>query len=110
MGIFNSMRSFFSNTRASIENPNTPVDSATRQRMAQAIRMMEEFIAFATDPAMKDVSNFTDLKRERRDQIEANLSDLMLGNLYVTEANRAIFRSILNFYSRDSYVSFKKGF
>jgi hypothetical protein len=93
-----------------IENPNTPVDSGTRQRMAQAIRMMEEFIAFATDPAMKDVSNFTDLKRERRDQIEANLSDLMLGNLYVTEANRAIFRSILNFYSRDSYVSFKKGF
>jgi HK97 family phage portal protein len=29
MGIFNSMRSFFSNTRASIENPNTPLNGDT---------------------------------------------------------------------------------
>jgi hypothetical protein len=98
------------NVKQIIENPSTAIDPATRQRMAQAIRMMEEFIAFATDPAMKDVTNFTDLKRARRDQIEANLSDLTLGDLYVTEANRAIFRSILNFYSRDTYVTFKKGF
>jgi hypothetical protein len=98
------------NVKQIIENPSTAIDPATRQRMAQAIRMMEEFIAFATDPAMKDVTNFTDLKRVRRDQIEANLSDLTLGDLYVTEANRAIFRSILNFYSRDTYVTFKKGF
>ena len=98
------------NVKQIIADPKTAVEPATRQRMAQAVRMMEEFIAFATDPAMKNVSNFSDLKRERRNQIEANLSDLMLGDLYVTEANRAIFKSILNFYSRDTYVAFQKGF
>jgi len=29
MGIINSMRSFFSNTRASIENPSTPINGDT---------------------------------------------------------------------------------
>jgi hypothetical protein len=32
----------------------------------------------------------------------------MVGDLFVTEANRAIFRSILNFYSRDSYYASKE--
>jgi len=35
------------------------------------------------------------------------LNDLSLGDLYVTEANRAIFKSMLSFYSRDSYYTFK---
>jgi hypothetical protein len=78
--------------------------------MSLAIQMMSGYIRFATDPEMKNVENFADLKRQRKAQIEADLQDLMLGDLYVTEANRAIFKSILNFYSRDSYVAFQKGF
>jgi hypothetical protein len=76
--------------------------------MALAIKMMREFIAFATSPELKNVQNATQLKSERKAQIEANLKDLMLGDLYLTEANRAIFKSILNFYSRDSYYAFKE--
>jgi hypothetical protein len=91
-----------------ISNPDVSINPATRQRMALAIKMMREFIAFSTDPELKNVSNAPQLKAARKAQIEANLNELMLGDLYVTEANRAIFRSILNFYSRDSYYAYKE--
>lgn len=91
-----------------ITNPSIDINPATRQRMALAIKMMREFIAFSTDPQLKNVQNATQLKAERKAQIEANLKELMLGDLYVTEANRAIFKSILGFYSRDSYYAFKE--
>jgi hypothetical protein len=91
-----------------ISNPDVKINPATRQRMALAIKMIREFIAFSTDPELKNVTNAPQLKAARKAQIEANLNELMLGDLYVTEANRAIFRSILNFYSRDSYYAYKE--
>jgi hypothetical protein len=91
-----------------ISNPDVSINPATRQRMALAIKMMREFIAFSTDPELKNVTNAAQLKAARKAQIEADLNELMLGDLYVTEANRAIFRSILNFYSRDSYYAYKE--
>jgi hypothetical protein len=88
-----------------VSTPNVPMPSATRERMRLAIKMMREYIAFARDPELANVVNSVELKAERKDQIEAALKELMVGDLYVTEANRAIFRSILGFYSRDSYFA-----
>ena len=92
-----------------INDPKTNVDPSTRRSMALAIKMMREFMAFSDNPEYANVTNFAELKRQRKEQIEANLKELMLGDLYITEANRAIFKSILNFYSRDSYSAFKAG-
>jgi hypothetical protein len=91
-----------------ISNPSVEINAGTRQRMALAVKMMREFIAFSTDSELKNVVNRVQLKAERKAQIEANLKELMLGDLYVAEANRAIFRSILNFYSRDSSYAYKE--
>jgi hypothetical protein len=91
-----------------IANPKANIPAATRQKMALAVKMMREFIAFATDPQLKNVTNATQLKAERKAQIEADLNELMTGDLYLTEANRAIFKSILSFYSRDSYFAYKE--
>jgi hypothetical protein len=91
-----------------INNPSTPVNPATRQRMALAIKMMREFIAFSTSPELKNVVNRAQLKAAQKAQIQANLDELMLGDLYVTEANRAIFKTILNFYSREASYSYKE--
>jgi hypothetical protein len=93
-----------------LSDPDLNIENATRERMSIAIKMVKEYISFATDPETKNIINFVDLKRERRDQIEEALKDLTLGDLTVAEANRAIFKSILSFYSRDSYVVFKKGY
>ena len=88
-----------------VSTPNVSMPPATRERMRLAIKMMREYIAFARDPELANIVNSVELKAERKDQIEAALKELMVGDLYVTEANRAIFRSILGFYSRDSYFA-----
>jgi len=91
-----------------VNDEATNINTATRQRMSLAIRMIRDFISFAIDPNLKDVSNITELKRNRKLQIEADLRELMVGDLYITEANRAIFKTLLNFYSRDSYAVYRK--
>jgi hypothetical protein len=91
-----------------IGNPNTPIEAATRKRMSLAIRLMRSYIAFARDPEMANIINAVEMKAERKRQIEEQLKELTIGDAYVTEANRAIFRSILNFYSRDSYFAYKE--
>lgn len=88
-----------------IIDQSTPVDNGTRQRMATAIKLIRGFISFSSNPELKNVVNGTQLKAQRKAEIEAALSELMVGDLYVREANRAIFRSILGFYSRDSYYT-----
>jgi hypothetical protein len=93
-----------------VQNPNTGIDNNTRIRMATATKLVKDYLAFATDPNMKNAANFTELKLQRKQEIEANLDQLMIGNPYLQEANRAIFKSILSFYSRDTYVAFKAGF
>jgi hypothetical protein len=91
-----------------INDPSTPVESSTRQRMQVAIKMMRNYIAFCTNPQLSNATNSVQIKSERRQQIEADLKKLMTGDAYLIEANRAIFKSILNFYSRDSYYAFKE--
>jgi hypothetical protein len=91
-----------------IGNANTPVEPATRQRMSMAIRLMRNYIAFARNPEMANIINGVELKAEQKRIVEEQLKELMIGDPYVTEANRAIFRSILNFYSRDSYFAYKE--
>ena len=91
-----------------ISDPNSSVNGGTRKRMALAIKLMRDYMTFCSDPELKNVINAVDIKAERRIQVEGALRELMLGDLYVTEANRAIFRSILGFYSRDSYYASKE--
>jgi hypothetical protein len=88
-----------------INDPKANIDAATRQRMQIAIKLINDFVIFAKDPELKNMDNAVELKAARKAQIEAGLKELMLGNLYVTEANRAIFKSVLGFYSRDSYYA-----
>jgi len=87
-----------------VADPTTKIDPATRIRMTLAIKLVKDFIAFSQDPRIKDAVNGADLKREQKAQVEASLKDLTTGDLYVTEANRAIFAQILNNLSRDSYI------
>ena len=93
-----------------VADPKANIDMATRARMNIALKMVNEYLTFAQDPAWKIASNFSELKKQRREEIEAQLKNMMLGDAYLTEANRAIFEPILKFYSRDTYVAFQKGF
>jgi hypothetical protein len=84
-------------------NKQAPISADTRQRMAIATKAVREFISFSTDPEMRLIWNFTDAKRAKREAIEKALEPLIQLDPAVREANRAIFSSILGFYSRDTY-------
>jgi hypothetical protein len=89
-----------------IANPKTNINSATRSRMSLAIQMVEGFVAFTKDPRLS--GGGSDAKKAKRDQVDANLKELMVGDLAVTEAYRAMFKNILFTLSRDTYVIFNR--
>jgi hypothetical protein len=74
--------------------------------MSLAVQMVEGFVAFTKDPRL--AGGGSDAKRARRDQVDADLKELMVGDLAVTEAYRAIFKNILFTLSRDTYVTFNR--
>ena len=86
-----------------INDKSTPIKPDTRQKMAIAVKLVQEFITYSKDPDMRLVWNFADTKRQKRAAIEATLADLVAADPSLREANRAIFSSILSFYSRDTY-------
>lgn len=90
-----------------IADLNSPIDKDTRLLMQLAINIVRDFIAFTSQSWLKDVSNGTDIKAQRKLQVEADLQELALSNPYVAEANRAIFKSIISNLSRDSYRSYQ---
>jgi predicted nucleic-acid-binding protein len=72
--------------------------------MATAAKLIREYMSFSNDPEMRLIWNFTDAKRAKREAIEQVLETLVQVDPAVREANRAIFSSILKFYSRDTYT------
>jgi hypothetical protein len=71
--------------------------------MMVAISQMRNFIQLAQDPALRGNSNFADVKRQRKADIEALLAQMLEGDLIIKEANRAVFQTLLDYYSRETY-------
>jgi hypothetical protein len=53
---------------------------------------------------MRELSNISDVKRQMKEDIQALINDLQAGDPVLKEANRAIFKAILAYYSRDTYT------
>ena len=94
----------FSSVQQMLLNPDAPIEAGTRKRMATATKLIQEYISFSKDPEMRNIWNFTEAKRSKREAIEQVLETLTKVDPAVREANRAIFSSILKFYSRDTYT------
>ena len=81
----------------------SPVDAGLRMKMKSAIQAMEDFMAFSKDESVKNLSNASALKRQYRDNVENIINQLSTEDPALKEATRAIFNSILKYYSRDTY-------
>ena len=81
----------------------SPVDAGLRMKMKSAIQAMEDFMAFSKDESVKNLSNASALKRQYRDNVENIINQLSTEDPALKEAARAIFNSILKYYSRDTY-------
>jgi len=92
-----------------LRDVNVNIPKETRVKMMNITSQVREFINLALDTTAREASNFPEVKRARKEQIESLIADLSTGDLMLKEANRAIFRAILNYYSRDTYVAIPKG-
>jgi hypothetical protein len=88
---------------------NVNIPKETRTKMLNVTSQIRAFIELSLDPTVRESNNFSEVKRERKGQIEAMIQDLSIGDLMLKEANRAIFRAILNYYSRDTYTARPRG-
>ena len=81
----------------------SPVNTGLRMKMKSAIQAMEDFMSFSKDENVKNLFNASALKRQYRDNVENIINQLATEDPALKEAARAIFNSILKYYSRDTY-------
>jgi len=86
-----------------VQDPEFKIPDATRTKISLAVTQVRNLIQIAQDPGLRDAKNFADIKRQRKADIEALIAQLLEGDLIVKEANRAVFQTILDYYSRDTY-------
>lgn len=98
----------FSNMERALLDKNAPINQKTREKMALATKMVRQFIIFSTDLEYRNGINFTETKREKKLAVENFLNDLVMLDPTIREANRAVFQPILDFYSRDTRVAFRR--
>jgi len=88
-----------------LANTNIKISAGTRYKLLTLTNQMRSFVNMSNDPAVRNVENFVQLKRDRKLSIEQMIAEFAEQDLTVKEANRAIFSAILDYYSRDSYTS-----
>ena len=100
----------FVNIEAILKNVDIPMDAGTRSKLLILSNQIRGFINMSTDPQMRDTINFSALKRERKESIQALINEFIEGDLVIKEANRAVFQAILGYYSRETYSAITKGY
>lgn len=94
--MFQSIEQILSDSTVSIQ-------PATRSKMLVIASQIRDFINISLDPQNREARNFADIKRQRKADIEALIAQFIEGDLVIKEANRAVFQTILDYYSRDTY-------
>jgi hypothetical protein len=98
------------NLEQMLASATSNIPSAARTKMLILTSQIRNFINLSLDPVARTSGNFSDIKRQRKMEIEALIAEMASNDLTIKEANRAVFRSILDYYSRDTYKAFQKGF
>lgn len=79
-----------------------PADNLTKRSMQLALEEVASFVALAEDKSLSQRYDFTNLKEQKRVEVEAMLDTFVKTNPAVKEAYRVVFRPLLNSYSRDA--------
>ena len=86
-----------------VEDSDSPLAPGLRIKVKSAVQAMEDFMSFSKDESVKGLFNASSLKRQYRDRVENIINELSTQDPALKEAARAIFNSILKYYSRDTY-------
>lgn len=95
--------SMLSSLKQMVSDPTTNIEDGVRLKMKTAVQAMEDFMSFAKSDQVRSLYNASSLKRDYRARVENIINQLASEDPAVKEAARAIFNSILKYYSRDTY-------
>jgi hypothetical protein len=90
----------FRDIRGAVDDESSPISEDTRIAMRFAINEVQSFVDYSTNPAYKQLYNFTDDRKRMKEEVMAILGQLAFDPA-VKEASRLIFVPMLNKYSRD---------
>lgn len=93
----------FQNIEQIVTDTSFKMPEATRAKLQVIATQMRDFIYLSNNPYVREGRNFADVKRQRKAEIEALIAQMLEGDLIVKEANRAVFQTLLDYYSRETY-------
>ena len=102
---YESEKTILRNLTQAIYEPSTPIPTKERSVMRLAVDSMNDFIAFVTDESNQKLVNFDQLKYDKKDSLQALIKELSVASPNVKEANRAIFKSIINLYTPEKVAA-----
>ena len=84
------------------QDKRNPADAKTKQAMQIALEEVANFVANATDDYNSRRYDFSSLKEQQREEVQGIINQLAKAYPAVNEANRVVFKPLLNSYSRDA--------
>jgi len=84
-----------------VSSKNTPIDKRSRAAMQLVVSEIKQFLSLAQDSELSKRFDFTDTKAAKKESINKIIEEYSKTYPEIREANRLIFRSLLNSYSRD---------
>jgi len=84
------------------QDKRNPADAKTKEAMQIALEEVANFVANATDDYNSRRYDFSSLKEQQREEVQAIINQLAKAYPAVNEANRVVFKPLLNSFSRDA--------
>jgi hypothetical protein len=84
-----------------VSSKNSPIDKRSRVAMQLVVSEISQFLNIAKDTNMSSRYDFSDVKAAKKESINKLIEEYSKTYPEIREANRMIFRSLLNSYSRD---------
>jgi hypothetical protein len=84
------------------QDKRNPADAKTKKAMQIALEEVANFVANATDDYLSRRYDFSSLKEQQRIEVQGIINELAKAYPAVYEANRVVFKPLLNSYSRDA--------
>jgi hypothetical protein len=91
----------FSELSQIVSSKSTPIDKRSRAAMQLVVAEMSQFLTIAKDKQMSSRSDFSEVKAAKKKSINKIIEEYSKTYPEIREANRLIFRSLLNSYSKD---------
>jgi hypothetical protein len=84
-----------------VSSKNSPIDKRSRVAMQLVVSEINQFLSIVKDTNMSSRYDFSDVKAAKKESINKLIEEYSKTYPEIREANRMIFRSLLNSYSRD---------